>query len=196
MIADQLAAIGVSPRAIMLEPAGRNTAAAIGLAAHQVVAKPTIRRRCCWSCRRTMSSPTQRRSAPRSTTARAAALDGCLDHLRHRRDAYPETGFGLYRAGCSASAGRPGVMMVSALRREARRSPPPKAMSPAGGISGTAASSCSPRNATSTRWRCTRPTSPPASMPAMAGATTDGSFVRPATATRSRAAAAPRSTMR
>lgn len=36
LIADQLGAIGAAPRAILLEPAGRNTAAAIAIAAHSV----------------------------------------------------------------------------------------------------------------------------------------------------------------
>src|ERR1700722_6770240 len=38
LVAEQLRTIGVTPRAIVLEPAGRNTAPAIALAAHAALA--------------------------------------------------------------------------------------------------------------------------------------------------------------
>ena len=106
MIADQLAAIGAPPRAILLEPAGRNTAAAIALAAHAVDAGELL-----------LVMPSDHVIADVAgfhaavATARAAALAGRLVTFGIVADR-PETGFGYIEVG-DALADAPGVSGVA-----------------------------------------------------------------------------------
>ena len=106
MIADQLHAAGCAPRAILLEPAGRNTAAAIALAAHVVPPETLL-----------LVMPSDHVIADTRAfhtavaTARAAAVAGRLVTFGIRA-ATPETGFGYIEAG-AALADAPGVLAVA-----------------------------------------------------------------------------------
>lgn len=109
MIADQLAAVGLTPRAIMLEPAGRNTAAAIGLAAHAVVVDDPATLLLVMPSDHVITDAAAFREAV--ATARAAALDGRLVTFGITAT-HPETGFGYIAQG-EPLAGMSGVMTVA-----------------------------------------------------------------------------------
>ncbi len=109
MIADQLAAIDVTPRAIMLEPAGRNTAAAIGLAARQVAAGDPTTLLLVMPSDHVITDAAAFRAAV--DTARPAALAGHLATFGITAK-HPETGFGYIEQG-EPLAGMPGVMTVA-----------------------------------------------------------------------------------
>jgi len=99
MIADQLGAIGVAARAILLEPEGRNTAAAIALAALSV---PRATLLLVMPSDHVIADAEAFRAAV--ATARAAAVAGHLVTFGVRASA-PETGFGYIEAGVALSAG-------------------------------------------------------------------------------------------
>ena len=99
LIADQLAAIGVAPRAIVLEPAGRNTAAAIALAALAVPADTLL---LVMPSDHVIADGAAFRAAV--ATARATAVAGRLVTFGIRATG-PETGFGYIEAGAALSPG-------------------------------------------------------------------------------------------
>jgi len=115
MIADQLAAVGVTPRAIMLEPAGRNTAAAIGLAAHHVAADDSVATSGPSTLLLVMPSDHVITDAAAFRAAiemaRPAALAGHLVTFGVAAT-HPETGFGYIEQGAPL-ADMPGVMAVA-----------------------------------------------------------------------------------
>ena len=109
MIADQLAAAGAVPRAILLEPAGRNTAAAIALAAHQVLADDPETLLLVMPSDHVIADAAGFRAA--IATARPAAAAGRLVTFGIVA-AHPETGFGYIEQG-EPLADTPGVMAVA-----------------------------------------------------------------------------------
>ena len=101
-IAEQLGAIGVTPGALLLEPAGRNTAPAIALAAHQVAAVDPA------GVMLVMPSDHVIANEPAFLAAVDAALpfvrDGWLATFGIRATA-PETGYGYIRLGAPLGQG-------------------------------------------------------------------------------------------
>jgi mannose-1-phosphate guanylyltransferase len=132
----------VPPRAIVLEPVGRNTAPAIALAALAPIAAGKRRGAVAGAARRPRD-PRCRGVPGGRAGRRGRGAGGAARHLRHR-SAAPETGYGYIRRGAAGRrrlAHRP-------LRREARARAP-RNSSPAASTTGTAACSCSAPAATS-----------------------------------------------
>ncbi len=109
LIADQLAETGCSPAAIILEPAGRNTAAAIALAAHQALVRDPDAMLLCVPSDHVIADPAAFRTAV--NTGAAAAAAGWLVTFGIA-PASPETGYGYIEAG-PAIDGAPGVEQVA-----------------------------------------------------------------------------------
>ncbi len=109
LIADQLEEAGVAAAAILLEPAGRNTAAAIAVAAHHALAADPDATLLAVPSDHVIADPDAFRRAVASGAPAAAA--GWLVTFGIAPGS-PETGYGYIEAG-DALAGAPGVEQVA-----------------------------------------------------------------------------------
>jgi len=109
LIADQLAEVAATPGAIILEPSGRNTAAAIALAAHHALAGDPAAMLLVVPSDHVIADPDAFRRA--ITTGAVAAADGALITFGITPTG-PETGYGYIEAGAPL-VGAPGVEHVA-----------------------------------------------------------------------------------
>jgi mannose-1-phosphate guanylyltransferase/mannose-6-phosphate isomerase len=174
LIADQLAETGASGATLLLEPAGRNTAAAIALAAHRVAATDPAALILVVPSDHVISDPDAFRAAV--TTASRAAADGWLVTFGIAPSG-PETGYGYIEVGAVIAG-------ISGVERVARFVEKPDAATAEGFIAGGRHL----WNGGIFLFRADRyldelaahaPDVAAACADAMAGATTDGQFVRP-----------------
>ena len=173
LVAEQLREIDCQPRAILLEPKGRNTAPAVALAAHAALAEDEGD-----SLLLVLPADHLIRDVPAFHAAveiaAAAARDGALATFGVVPNA-PETGYGYIRRG--RARGR-----VLSHRANSSRNPTwcgrNRILCHPANTTGTAACSCSARAAISRSSRSSRPISPRCVARASRGATRDLDFTR------------------